>query len=96
MYFILTIALQTNTVRWPYLVDYLEKHIVLLNQIDDIKNKIFLDKIDISSESEEQTFLFNDELRNIVFSDPIIIPLLIRKEKMNPIDGSTIKKLLTI
>jgi hypothetical protein len=94
MYFILTIALQTNTVRWPYLVDYLEKHIVLLNQIDDMKNKIFLDKIDISS--EEQTFLFNDELRNIVFSDPIIIPLLIRKEKMNPIDGSTIKKLLTI
>ena len=94
MYFILTIALQTNTVRWPYLVDYLEKHIVLLNQIDDMKNKIFLDKIYISS--EEQTFLFNDELRNIVFSDPIIIPLLIRKEKMNPIDGSTIKKLLTI
>jgi hypothetical protein len=75
-------------------VDYLEKHIVLLNQIDDMKNKIFLDKIDISS--EEQTFLFNDELRNIVFSDPIIIPPLIRKEKMNPIDGSTIKKLLTI
>jgi KAP-like P-loop domain-containing protein len=91
------------TLRWPYLVDYLEKHVSLTAQLDYMENEILHRGKDISLEEqilrlvdESRKIVKDHQLRNLLFSDPDIFPLLIGEEKMNPIDGNTIKRLLTI
>jgi Cdc6-like AAA superfamily ATPase len=93
------------TLRWPYLADYLERRPDLITVFDKIAKVVYQrgsrkpqspDQIYGPIELEVAPEIEDEKLKNILLSDSALLDVVTGNKDMKPLDGSSIKELMTL